>query len=1728
MEEFKHFFGEAKLTTEKRNDLDDSEFGIPELRKYPLYDKQHVLSAVTYFGKAESKYKPELARRIVKRAKELNIEWYQWFDTGKSMSGYLKDLSKSDQQAYNNQANKHIKESGEKYQEILSDTPETKDLLKAFMNTVKYDNASPDVWRLKSPDEVMDKQLGNCHDTAYYAYKQLKHKHDAGILFFIEYNSKTNKGGATHSVCYEKLPNEVVSIELSWKDLMGTFPANNVKELAGYYKNMWDYHKGCDTLLCVDITDMSGIHPGMTLDEYVKYVLKHSEVIFDDRKVVNESFVPDDLTSGTSDFDNDDNDPDDCYSESNKERINDKGEKVPEKCDKCGSPVEVYLQGEPIYQCSNRKCKKYFGTLPCNINESVESNGITNAKLIAARIHEKVQKDSKPPTGNQNCQICTWCAEAQFRGRTDMPRPVYSPRDPVLDISGERIVESPRVYSLKSGFDDMLDILTEHPYARFYCHAKWKEGNGGHEFLIINEDGKSYIMDPQQGTVDKFLETHPYIRDLKWDDSYLARMDNAVFNESILKEFNTLKSLVPWNGSLDIPYMLEHGMLSEEEAEQYWKEHPDEASKDRHFLSFEELDRLNESKNVFTSGDFAKYGKDVDLTDARGPITESVVMEFDHKSEKLPVKAPNTDKVYFRAVQERFVPHPESGLPDGIWMRNAVKADTQYIFDVEWDTLDDKYKNDPKILDMFKEDARESVPRTRIICYTDENNNSQTIGLLQAYQKDDYWYIGEIWLKPEFRGKGIGKAILEKEIEAHDWLSLDVNKKNKHAIDLYIDLGFKIISENEDGYRMDLKKNSDTIQEAWNDIKNGVNPFSNKIVYHISTAGHYDGQVFKPRIPEYLEKSDENETHFEDTDNPRVCFSPSIEGALNAIIVNLGTMHQVRQLKDLYVYIPEKPLSSYKHKTTKQLIKEKKVFDANITNEIWIEEPVRLREYGVIRIDQVSNYTVKKTVPNSNGDYAQRYRYSFKWHWLVKPKVLKDRPFDYSANRVVKLIESDLWRLKYGLIDDGRLKANASESEYRAIWKLSSPEVFDKIGGGNCFDYTEWTSGYFDAYGIKCNKYFMDFGDKYHSFVVVKDDKTFIVVDGSLKRLDSKANLTRECNSLNDCFEYILFNIEKNDKSVKTPKIYDYTNTTIDYGMTMKEFIDCIESRGKEIKFEKQIKEEFSMDMFERDPSILKLIMESESDNNEKDFPDIEGDGDGDAVGVDNTNVQNQYDPKEIESLNKLIASEADAISDYFEAGKATRVPVLSKLYADIGEEERFHLEQLIYAKSTITGEEYEPRDPKVREEYKELLAMGMDEESAMATAIDKLSISVSTEEELSPDEEEEISESFAMFNQMSRFVSLAYDVLLESIADNSDIEDSLYTEYTRFFEEMFIMEEVDNLTRKETKKDVGGKNPIRVVWDAFRAVYKILIGLVRKAKLAITKVRLKDKRKWAWIKKHGIKGLFQSGVHMYFYSDKRNAYEVGQALTFIQMINVMNEKIIKDCGLNIDHQKYNVDGYVKKLSDVEKAPSSSDSIIQRIKGSSLEEGVKNLQGMVLSKTKIIVTESNESYLEELFFGYTPNGYEVLVKNDEGQAKSINISRNIFNQLDICLSALEIAGNETNAVIEALDKLYGQGGIYSNNPKLYNLCVSTASQMTRSIDKFIGAVSSDIKAAFDLNKGLKEIVDKIEDVDSTKKEKKEGLNELGQYRANKAEEINRVREEQRKKEQEAIAGAKYR
>ena len=222
-------------------------------------------------------------------------------------------------------------------------------------------------------------------------------------------------------------------------------------------------------------------------------------------------------------------------------------------------------------------------------------------------------------------------------------------------------------------------------------------------------------------------------------------------------------------------------------------------------------------------------------------------------------------------------------------------------------------------------------------------------------------------------------------------------------------------------------------------------------------------------------------------------------------MVNIGRWKTADKLKDWYVYVPEKPLNAYKHRTNKQLIKEKKVYDANLTKEIWIEEPVRLKQYGIIRIDAVSDKSRKNAVPSTKGESKRRNVYNFKWHWLVKPKVLKDVAYDYSPMGVCKNMVDELYGFKWGLAENGSVR-DASPQEFNTKYHLQSPEEFEKNHGGICYDFVEWEAGYLEAYGYTCRKFYLFAktpGHDTHTFILVDDGKGgFIYPEGAFKLME--------------------------------------------------------------------------------------------------------------------------------------------------------------------------------------------------------------------------------------------------------------------------------------------------------------------------------------------------------------------------------------------------------------------------------------------------------------------------------------------------------------------------------------------------------------------------------------------------------------------------------------------------
>ena len=68
------YYNESAMKAKERNALDDSEFGIPRLRKYPLNDQKHVKFAIRMFGHCKDpKDRAELAKRIFAKVKEFDM-----------------------------------------------------------------------------------------------------------------------------------------------------------------------------------------------------------------------------------------------------------------------------------------------------------------------------------------------------------------------------------------------------------------------------------------------------------------------------------------------------------------------------------------------------------------------------------------------------------------------------------------------------------------------------------------------------------------------------------------------------------------------------------------------------------------------------------------------------------------------------------------------------------------------------------------------------------------------------------------------------------------------------------------------------------------------------------------------------------------------------------------------------------------------------------------------------------------------------------------------------------------------------------------------------------------------------------------------------------------------------------------------------------------------------------------------------------------------------------------------------------------------------------------------------------------------------------------------------------------------------------------------------------------------------------------------------------------------
>ena len=444
-------------------------------------------------------------------------------------------------------------------------------------------------------------------------------------------------------------------------------------------------------------------------------------------------------------------------------RINDKGEKVPETCDKCGSKIGLYLQGEPVFLCSNKECKKFFGTLPCrpprskkrtvsesssvyyhndNIHKEDETMLESISSMNSFEKGDLYYNIEQWESGESNSM---WITGLSGSGKSTLAKEIaneykaeYVELDNIQrakmdnwDTTGSYLLDL--YIKLKGG---LKNIFT---YVNDLDKVSWKD-------IVSNEKCGDQFNDLFEFILS-YIDTH---RDKKFviegvQIAYSANRENTINiskHPVIIKNPNAVKAEIRREMRL-----IKYGIKN----------------RDNFFniMSKATRNHIRWIKNKF-------YVDDV-----------------------------NYVKDFQSFMKESFV--LEAQLPKGVTLRNATKDDTDNMIKWELESVDSNLRKDPKVVKLIKDDVKVSIPNTKMIMYNDE-----TIGMFTTDRLSpgsEYWYIGEIYIVKEHRGKGIGTTLIKNEIAKHNKIKLQVAQSNKSAQKLYKSFGFKI-TETDDKNKM--------------------------------------------------------------------------------------------------------------------------------------------------------------------------------------------------------------------------------------------------------------------------------------------------------------------------------------------------------------------------------------------------------------------------------------------------------------------------------------------------------------------------------------------------------------------------------------------------------------------------------------------------------------------------------------------------------------------------------------------------------------------------------------------------------------------------------------------------------------------------------------------------------------------------------------------------------------
>lgn len=412
----------------------------------------------------------------------------------------------------------------------------------------------------------------------------------------------------------------------------------------------------------------------------------------------------------------------------------------------------------------------------------------------------------------------------------------------------------------------------------------------------------------------------------------------------------------------------------------------------------------------------------------------------------------------------------------------------------------------------------------------------------------------------------------------------------------------------------------------------------------------------------------------------------------------------------------------------------------------------------------------------------------------------------------------------------------------------------------------------------------------------------------------------------------------------------------------------------------------------------------------------------------------NQYDPKEITRIMEFVADEAKALSDYMEAAKTSKIDILQRLYSDIGDEERYHLEQLLFAKAEITGEKYVPRDPDIRKEYEELISYGMDEGSAMTTAVDKFNLHSASKEANDAAIENAVEDVQEAYQEMERAFIHAETLRLVMEQAKYTNDYRLSNQILMLEEPSFYQEDISVTVNQQYNKQMS---PFKILVTLIGGIFKLFGKIINGIKTFIEKGNHRFVKALEWLRRHKLRDLFADGVMLYMWDDRTNNMDVDPLLYYANCCWALIQEAVGLSKLRANYASQVMQ--IKRLFQVNtpKYSGKPPAVTAYKYATSLDP----------IKTKVAITDQNQAGIMKVFFTSYQEDQQYLNNDfhsndfDGFPADGVQVKPPLTNYLyilDKIAKTLTPALQVTRYVADELAGLEADDrSVWRTNPKVY-------------------------------------------------------------------------------------------